>query len=419
MAGSMAGSGAGRSKRQRTKSPKMSGWSMVWLAPVWRNSGGRSAVSRIMGTPSVEASTTAGKPFATAVPEVVIQAAGRPVSRAYPRAAKAVPRSSKWTRLWALSLAARAATSGVEREPGATQKNSTPQRISSSTIRFAQRRLTRGVSLFKPEHPGEVGDLVLDLGPLLVRYGAGDDPRSRVKVQRPPPNEPRPDADSELRGLGTDPTDGAGVEAPIEGFEFPDLRQRPIARMTTDGGCRMQRLQQSSVGNALLEDATHPRPQVPTPRQLHLGDITVDLQFLAKRRERLTNAGAYEGVLGEVFRTVQQIFAQPFVVLRRQPAWPRPRHGLAHDHASVAAEQTLGRGPEERHTTLRLGVEMEAVGRGLLQPFEDQRGIEIPIEADLGPAGEHDLPQTPLREGAERPLDVLPPSSKVGAVFAP
>jgi hypothetical protein len=35
-----------------------------------------------MGTPSVEASTTAGRPFATAVPEVVIQAAGRPVARA-------------------------------------------------------------------------------------------------------------------------------------------------------------------------------------------------------------------------------------------------------------------------------------------------------------------------------------------------
>src|ERR671910_1690747 len=149
---------------------------MVWLAPVWRNSGGRSAVSRIMGMPSVEASTTAGKPFATAVPEVVIQAAGRPVARAYPRAAKAVPRSSKWTRLLAFSFAASAATRGVEREPGATQKKSTPQRRSSSTIRCAQRRLARGVSLFKPEHPGEVADLLLDLGPLLVWHGAGDDP---------------------------------------------------------------------------------------------------------------------------------------------------------------------------------------------------------------------------------------------------
>src|SRR5918911_1590659 len=96
-----------------------------------------------------------------------------------PRAAKAVPRSSKWMRLWAFSLEASAATSGVEREPGATQKKSTPQRASSSTIRYAQRRLARGASLFKPEHPGEIADLLLDLGPLLVRRGACDDPGPR------------------------------------------------------------------------------------------------------------------------------------------------------------------------------------------------------------------------------------------------
>jgi hypothetical protein len=35
-----------------------------------------------MGTASVAASTTAGRPLATAVPEVVIQAAGFPVARA-------------------------------------------------------------------------------------------------------------------------------------------------------------------------------------------------------------------------------------------------------------------------------------------------------------------------------------------------
>src|SRR5215210_6586166 len=169
----------------------MSGWSMVWLAPVWRNSGGRSAVSRIMGTPSVAASTTAGRPLATAVPEVVIQAAGPPVARACPSAAKAVPRSSKWTRVLAFSLAASAATSGVERDPGATQKKSTPQRRSSSTIRYAQRRLARGVSLFKPEHSGEVADLLLDLGPLLLRHRAGDDPGPREEGERLPPHEPR------------------------------------------------------------------------------------------------------------------------------------------------------------------------------------------------------------------------------------
>src|SRR5918992_3329776 len=158
----------------------MSGWSMVWLAPVCLSSGGRSAVSRIMGTPSVAASTTAGNPLATAVPEVVIQAAGRPVARAYPTAAKAVPRSSKWTSFSARSSAASAATRGVEREPGATQKKFTPQRTSSSTTRVAQRRLARGVSPgVKTEHPGEVADLLLDLGPLALGHGSRDDPCPR------------------------------------------------------------------------------------------------------------------------------------------------------------------------------------------------------------------------------------------------
>src|ERR687898_814066 len=135
----------------------MSGWSIVWLAPVCLSSGGRSAVSRIMGTPSVAASTTAGSPLATAVPEVVIQAAGSPVARAYPTAAKAVPRSSKWMRLSAFSFEASAATMGV-----------------------AQWRLARGAAGgVKPEHPGEVADLLLDLSPLGLGYGTLDDPVPR------------------------------------------------------------------------------------------------------------------------------------------------------------------------------------------------------------------------------------------------
>src|ERR671912_2937996 len=104
-------------------------------------------------------------------------------------------------RLRAFSFAARAVTRGVEREPGATQKKSTPQRRSSSTIRCAQRRLARGVSLFKPEHPGKVGDLLLDLGPLLVGHGAGDDPGSRKQGELLPPHEPRADTDGEFGGV--------------------------------------------------------------------------------------------------------------------------------------------------------------------------------------------------------------------------
>src|SRR3712207_2657799 len=155
----------------------MSGWTMVWLAPVSRSSGGRSAVRRIMGTASVAASTTAGRPLATAVPEVVIQAAGRPEARAKPRAAKALPRSSKWIRSLPFGLEASAATSGVEREPGATQKKSTPVRINSSTMRSAQSLLALEVSRLKPEYSQEVADLLLYLFPLVFGHGPLDDPR--------------------------------------------------------------------------------------------------------------------------------------------------------------------------------------------------------------------------------------------------
>src|SRR5215212_6805388 len=202
----------------------MSGWSMVWLAPVCRSSGGRSAVSRIMGTPSAAASTTAGSPLATAVPEVVIQAAGRPVARAWPTAAKAVPRSSKWTRLLAFSFAASAATRGVERDPGATQKKPTPLRTSSSTMRVAQRRLARGVTGWvKPEHPGEVADLLLDLRPLGLGHGPLDDPSTREQRELVTADEPGPYPDGELRGVRADPTDRPGVPPAIEGLDTPDL----------------------------------------------------------------------------------------------------------------------------------------------------------------------------------------------------
>src|SRR5215210_1038783 len=248
----------------------MSGWSMVWFAPVWRSSGGRSAVSRTMGTPSVDASTTAGRPLATAVPEVVIQAAGRPVARAKPMAANAVPRSSKWMRLRALWFAASAAIRGVEREPGATQKNSTPQRMSSSTIRYAQRRLARGVSLFKPEHPGEVADFLFDLGPLLVGHVSGDNPCPREQRERPTTHEPRPESDCELRCICPDPTDRACVPAPVEGFEIPYLLKRLTPRITADGGRRVQRFEQPRIGNPFKQRAANPRPQMPPPRQPHV-----------------------------------------------------------------------------------------------------------------------------------------------------
>ncbi len=76
------------SQNQRTLPPNRWSWSMAWLAPVPRSSGGRSAVSRSSGTPPVSASMTAGCRFATAEPEVTTTAAGRPLPRPRPIARK-------------------------------------------------------------------------------------------------------------------------------------------------------------------------------------------------------------------------------------------------------------------------------------------------------------------------------------------
>ena len=68
--------GRGRSDSNRTRPPKIPGWSIVWFASAPRSRGGRSAVISTIGTSDMSASTTAGSRLATAVPDVVITAAG-------------------------------------------------------------------------------------------------------------------------------------------------------------------------------------------------------------------------------------------------------------------------------------------------------------------------------------------------------
>src|SRR5215212_3344841 len=344
----------------------MSGWSIVWLAPVCLSSGGRSAVSRIMGTPSVAASTTAGSPLATAVPEVVIQAAGSPVARAYPTAAKAVPRSSKWTRFSVFSLEASAATRGVEREPGATQKKLTPLRTSSPTMRVAQRRLARGAAGgVKPEHPGEVADLLLYLRPFGLRYGTLDDPSPREEGELVPADEAGPDAYGELRGVRSDPTDRAGVPPAIEGIGTPDLLECPLLRVSSHRRRGMQRPQHLGVRNVLAQGPPHPRQHVTPACQLHLRDAALDLEIVAEWSERLADADPDVVVLSLVFLAAEQVVTQLVVVRLGRAARSGPRHGLALYGTPLAAEEPFGRGANESHPRLRLDVEVEASRRRL------------------------------------------------------
>src|SRR3954454_15193611 len=103
-----------------------------------RNSGGRSAVSTISGTPASSASTTAGWRLAAAEPDVQSTAAGLPVARAVPRAKNPALRSSRITVTSMPGSCQRATARGVEREPGETTARSTPERASSSAIAEAR-----------------------------------------------------------------------------------------------------------------------------------------------------------------------------------------------------------------------------------------------------------------------------------------
>ena len=125
---------------------------------------------------------------------------------------------------------------GRRARAGATQKKSTPQRRSSSTIRYAQRRLARGVSLLKPEHPREVADLLLDLGPLFVGHGAGDDPgpreRGRASFPAPAPSGYQRrtrslPARSNRQGRRTSPGRRARGRVSAPAPRFADARRRP------------------------------------------------------------------------------------------------------------------------------------------------------------------------------------------------
>ncbi len=79
-------SGTPTSQNQRTASPYSLIWSMAWLAPVPRSSGGRSAVSISKGTQDSPASITAGWKLAAAVPDVQSTPTGRWLALARPSA---------------------------------------------------------------------------------------------------------------------------------------------------------------------------------------------------------------------------------------------------------------------------------------------------------------------------------------------
>jgi hypothetical protein len=125
-------SGTPVSQNHRTAPPYSLSWSMAWLAPVPRSSGGRSAVSTSNGTAASPASTTGACRLAAAVPEVQTTATGRPLALASPRAQNPAERSSIRTCTRTRGCSQKASASGALRDPGAITASASPHRASSS-----------------------------------------------------------------------------------------------------------------------------------------------------------------------------------------------------------------------------------------------------------------------------------------------
>src|SRR3954453_7681535 len=132
-------------------------------APTSRSSGGRSAVSTSSGTPASWASTTAGRKFAAAVPEVHVIPAGVPVAFATPRAKNAAERSSTCECTARRPSRTSASTSGVEREPGEVQAWRMPLRTSSSVNARRRTWVSRSGAL--------IGDAVLVPETVVLLHG--------------------------------------------------------------------------------------------------------------------------------------------------------------------------------------------------------------------------------------------------------
>jgi hypothetical protein len=87
-------------------------------------------VSTIIGTRAIEASTTAGRRFAAAVPLVHATTTGRFEAFARPSAKNADARSSRCTCTRTSGCRASASASGVDRDPGETHASVRPRRAS-------------------------------------------------------------------------------------------------------------------------------------------------------------------------------------------------------------------------------------------------------------------------------------------------
>src|SRR5947207_2896337 len=202
-------SGTPTSTNHRTRSPKSLIWSMVCGAPVSRSSGGRSAVTTIRGTRAEDASTTEGRKFAAALPEVQTIATGRRAAFARPSAKNPADRSSSETRV-SMGERPKAIASGAERDPAQTIASRTPAAWSARTKRSAQATLRAPCASTAGACPRRTAGSVtrdriqdslhleIDLSPFQLGVGSFDDAGPREEPRDPILDGDRADAHREI-----------------------------------------------------------------------------------------------------------------------------------------------------------------------------------------------------------------------------
>ena len=191
----------------RTYAPNRPTWSIVWFAPVPRSKGGRSAVSSTSVARDGDASTTAGRSSAAAVPLVHATATGRPVAFARPSAKNAEARSSRWTCSRTSGCRASASASGVDRDPGETVSVFHADRTSSFTTRQAHARATLGFA--RSAHPREPQPEREQQPERRVHRRRPRQHRDQLPARRGTDRLDRPDRDGHSRRVRTAPTAGA------------------------------------------------------------------------------------------------------------------------------------------------------------------------------------------------------------------
>ena len=103
-------------------------------------------MSTTSGTRACHASTTAGRKFAAAVPDVHSTATGRREARARPSAKNAPERSSTCDQQRSPACPANASASGADRLPGEMQTSLTPAFARPAASTFGARKLRLGMA---------------------------------------------------------------------------------------------------------------------------------------------------------------------------------------------------------------------------------------------------------------------------------